>query len=142
MSTRARNRDGGITVRRGAIGVLTRGGYHLLIRRAPGVLAGGAWCYPGGHLEPGEYSRQAIEREFAEELGLKVEARTRLGALRIRREYILAVWRVHLCGGEMCPAPAEVAEVRWVPPEQVTALTPGLASNAEVLTLLEKIPGN
>ena len=137
MSTRRSDPVGGITVRRGAIGVLIRDGRHLLIRRAPGILAGGTWCYPGGHLEPREYSRQAIEREFAEELGLEVEARVRLGALRIRQEYILAVWRVHLRGGELRPAPEEVAEVRWVRPDQVPALTPGLASNPEVLTLLE-----
>ena len=138
MSTSKDNRTGGITVRRGAIGVLIRASTHLMIRRATGVRAGGAWCYPGGHLERGENSRRAIEREFEEELGLEVEARARLGALRIRREYILAVWRVRLRGGELRPAPEEVAEVRWVPPGEVAALAPGLASNVEVLALLER----
>lgn len=138
MSTGKDNRTGGITVRRGAIGVLIRAGAHLMIRRAAGILAGGTWCYPGGHLEQGENSQRAIEREFKEELGLEVEARERLGALRIRREYILAVWRVRLRGGELRPAPEEVAEVRWVPSNEVATLAPGLASSVEVLALLER----
>jgi len=29
----------------------------------------GLWCFPGGHLEPGETSQEAVVREIQEELG-------------------------------------------------------------------------
>lgn len=42
----------------------------LLVRRA-GSYAG-MWCIPCGHVEPGEDVRQAAQREFEEETGLRV----------------------------------------------------------------------
>ena len=42
----------------------------LLVRRA-GSFAG-MWCIPCGHVEPGEDVRQAAQREFEEETGLRV----------------------------------------------------------------------
>lgn len=33
----------------------------------------GCWCLPGGHLEPGETSEEAIVREVREETGLYLE---------------------------------------------------------------------
>lgn len=40
----------------------------------------GSYCYlPGGHVEPGEASHDALRREFAEECGLEVEVGNVIG---------------------------------------------------------------
>ena len=125
-----------IRVRRGAIGVLIRGSRFLVIRRADGLLKGGCWCFPGGHLERGETSRRAIIRELAEELGISVEPIKRLGSVRVDSDYILAVWHVRQIGGEIRAAEEEIAEIRWVTPKEMSSLVPGVVSNDRVLELL------
>lgn len=126
-------------VGRGAIGVVSRGGRYLVIRRADGLLKGGCWCFPGGHLERGETSRQAVIRELAEELGISVEPVERLGAVRVDTSYVLAVWRVRHVGGAIRPAKEEIAEVRWATSEELRALEPNVPSNDRVLAMLDSI---
>ena len=113
---------------------------YLMIRRAPGVVRGNTWCFPGGHLEPGENARLAVCRELQEELGIIVEPLERLKPLRILRgwdtRYILAVWRVRQVGGEFALKQDEIAEARWVRPDEIKDMLPGLESNLEVLRLL------
>ena len=118
--------------------MLTRGEYELLlVRRAAGVAKGGAWCFPGGHVEPFETSRRAIVRELREELGIDVEPTEKLGFVRVMdTRHILAVWRVRHVAGEICPVENEVAEVRWVDAREVPNLPFGLASNERVLKML------
>ncbi|WP_435246434.1 NUDIX domain-containing protein [Streptomyces sp. NRRL F-5630] len=53
--------------------VLDDAGRVLLIERGWDPYEG-AWALPGGHLDPGETSRQAAVRELAEETGLDLEA--------------------------------------------------------------------
>jgi len=126
---------------RGAIGALQRDGRYLLIRRAAGVPRGGAWCFPGGHVDPGECSRVAVVRELGEELSLIVEATEKLGHVRVPEfGYVLAVWRVRQVGGTIIPAPAEIAEVRWCTGSEMRALEPSLASNQVVFEMLG-VPG-
>ena len=113
---------------------------YLVIRRAAGVANGGCWCFPGGHLERGETSRQAIERELAEELGIAARPIERVGSVRISSPlYILAVWRVEHAGGELRPAEPEVAEIRWLLPHEVRTIQPSLPSNGRVLDMLKTI---
>ena len=124
-------------VRRGVIGLLSRGSEYLMIRRALNVPKGGTWCFPGGHVEPGETPRRAVTRELAEELGIEVRPTKRLGAVRILdSRHILVVWRVEHLSGEFRPRQAEVADVRWVRLAEIATITPGLPSNARVLDLL------
>lgn len=123
-------------VRRGVIGIVIRKSTLLMIRRAAGVARGGHWCLPGGHVEPGENPRKAIRREMSEELGIEVIPAERVGSVRIGREYILAVWRVRHVRGEFQPAAPEVAEMRWLTPDQARAIEPGLPSNEVVLDML------
>ncbi len=125
-------------VRRGVIGIISRGMRYLVIRRAGGIAKGGRWCFPGGHLEPGETSRQAIQRELAEELGIRVMPVKRVGSVRvIDSNYILAVWRVEHTAGEFHPAEQEIAEIRWLLPDEVRTIQPGLPSTARVMDMLE-----
>lgn len=124
-------------VRRGVIGVLCRKGRYLMIKRAAGIVKGGHWCFPGGHIENGENARQAVQRELAEELGIAVLPVERLGSVRTADgDYILAVWRVRLVDGVLTPAVAEVADFRWVGPREIATIAPGLASNELVARMI------
>ena len=51
--------------------VIIEGGLLFLVRRAPGQSLGGKWELPGGKIEAGETPQACLERELAEELGMK-----------------------------------------------------------------------
>lgn len=120
------------TTVRGAVGILQRNGRFLLIRRAEGIRAGGCWCFPGGAIESGETSAQAIVREMAEEVGLRVRAIEQVWQSSREAEgetLVLDWWRVKTTGGRLQPNPAEVAEVRWLAAEEIRnhpSVLPGL----------------
>jgi len=108
-----------------------------MIRRASGVAKPGCWCFPGGHVESHETSRRAVQRELAEELGIAIEPVRRLGSIRVTDSgHVLVAWLVRYCGGELRPMLREIAEVRWVPPESIRTIDPGLPSNERVLEML------
>lgn len=124
-------------VRRGVIGIIAADDRFLMIRRAPGITKAGYWCFPGGHLEAGETSRQAIRRELAEELAIDAMPFERVGSVRTSdARYVLAVWRVRHVSGELRIAKEEVAEVGWFTAAQIRAITPNLQSNLRVLDML------
>jgi 8-oxo-dGTP diphosphatase len=123
--------------RRGAIGILERDGRYLAIRRAPQLIKGGSWCFPGGHVEPGENARQAVRRELQEELGVDVVVTERLGSIRVDAgRYVLVVWRVTSNAQSFHPNENEIAEWRWLTPSELRSIKPGLPSNERVLELL------
>jgi 8-oxo-dGTP diphosphatase len=114
----------------GVVAVLARGDQLLLIRRARGVAAGGRWCLPGGGVEPGESSSQAIVREMAEELGITVRPVEQVWRwTREDGKLLLDWWRVEAGSDRLRPNPAEVAEARWLTPAEIRKLPdvlPGL----------------
>jgi 8-oxo-dGTP diphosphatase len=60
-----------------AVGVLIRSdGAFLLTSRPPGKPYAGYWEFPGGKVEQGESTYQALCRELHEELGIDVSAAT------------------------------------------------------------------
>ncbi len=126
-------------VRRGVIGILNQGDTYLFIRRAAGVAKGGAWCFPGGHVEPGETPRLAVVRELKEELDILVEPVRRLGSVQVTdSRHILAVWHVRHVEGRVKPDAREIAEVQWLTAEQIRLMRPTLASNDRVLEMLAR----
>jgi mutator protein MutT len=133
---------------RGVVAVLEDQGRLLVIRRAAGILAGGAWCFPGGAIESGESPSMAVTREVFEELGVQVTPVQELWEWRKPDgRLILTWWRVELSDRSvpLRPAPAEVAEVRWAAPQEILELDPLLAGNREFLETvwpaLRKVPG-
>ncbi len=124
-------------VRRGVIGILRREEKLLVIQRAAGIAKGGCWCFPGGHVEPGETPKQALRRELMEELSIDTAAVRRLGSIRVLdSNHVLAVWVIRYVSGEMHPSPREVAALAWLDAAAIRALPAGLASNERVLQML------
>jgi 8-oxo-dGTP diphosphatase len=70
------------------------------------------WEFPGGKIEPGETPQRAIERECAEELGVRVTARAHLATAADER-LELQLWLVELVTGEP-HAGGDHTELRWV----------------------------
>jgi 8-oxo-dGTP diphosphatase len=102
------------------VGVVQRGDEVLLTRRMETQHQGGKWEFPGGKLEDGEDSRDALHRELLEELGIEVrEARP---LIRIPFDYgdrwvLLDVWTVNSFAGE--PHGMEGQPSRWVPVDRL-----------------------
>lgn len=111
---------------RGVVAVIRRGPGFLLIRRAEGMAAAGTWCFPGGAIEPGESSAEAIVREVAEEVGLQGRAVEKVWHwTRPDGRLVLDWWRVEGTNDRLVPNPAEVAEVRWMTEAEIRT-TPGV----------------
>ena len=123
---------------RGAIAVLRAANRYLLVQRAEGIVKGGAWCFPGGHLETGENSRAAIVRELWEELGIRVVPARRLGAVRVPdAKYVLATWLIDYDGAPLHPDATEIADTKWLTIDEIRQHPHGLATNEHVLRMLE-----
>ena len=86
-----------------AAAVFNDKGEVLIAKRAEHLHQGGLWEFPGGKLENGEATRDALTRELHEEVGIEVlDARP---LIRIHHDYadksvLLDVWRVNQFSGE------------------------------------------
>ena len=128
----------GDALRLGAIGVLEEEGRFLVVQRAQGLTNAGCWCFPGGHLEPGESSAEAVVRELREELGIDVEAGEHLGDVHVPSpRYRLLVHRVRRTSGAWRPDPREISAFAWLTLDEVRALAEAMPTNAQVVELLE-----
>lgn len=105
-----------------AVGVIENAQGDIFIAlRAPDAHQGGLWEFPGGKLEAGETTAQALARELREELAIEVQHCEPL--IQIRHHYsdksvLLDVWRVSQFRGE--PRGNEGQPVRWVSPAQLS----------------------
>jgi 8-oxo-dGTP pyrophosphatase MutT (NUDIX family) len=130
------------SVTHGVVVVVERGGRYLMVRRASGVVAPGAWCFVGGALEPGESEEQAVIREFHEEVGGRVRPLARVWEyVRPDGKLRLYWWRAELLdppAADLRPNPAEVAELRWCTPGEMQQLPDLLESNRQFLAVLRR----
>jgi 8-oxo-dGTP diphosphatase len=107
-----------------ACGVLRNARGEVLIAQRPeGKIAAGKWEFPGGKIEPGESTAQALARELHEELAVEVRRARRL--IRFRHAYsdrvvILDTWLVTGFEGE--PQPRERQDFAWLRPEDLHRL--------------------
>jgi 8-oxo-dGTP pyrophosphatase MutT (NUDIX family) len=105
--------------------VLREGDCVLVIRRGPDVSRSGYWAPPSGRIEPNETQADAVAREAREELGLEVRPRAKVWECPTDdARYTLHWWVADVVGGELAPDPREVAEARWVTPEEFQRLAP------------------
>lgn len=125
--------------RRGAVAVIVREGALLVIRRSRLVVAPGAYCFPGGGIEPGESEEQALVRELQEELNVTVQPLRRIWSSVTPWQVELAWWQAALPFDAVpIPAPAEVESVHWHTPAELARLPELLESNLHFLAALER----
>ncbi|MER6716964.1 NUDIX domain-containing protein [Streptomyces sp. NPDC006386] len=111
--------------REAIVAVLLRGERVLAIRRGPAVARPGYWQPLSGKVEPGETQEQAVVREVREEVGLTVVPLAKVWESETDdQRFRLHWWTARADTGEVVPDLAEVAEARWVTPEEFLALDP------------------
>jgi ADP-ribose pyrophosphatase YjhB (NUDIX family) len=101
----------------------------LLVRRGKPPLAG-KWSLPGGLVELGETTREAVQREIEEECGLRIQVGEVAGVLdrvtrdaegRIRYHWVLVDYVAFPESGTLCAA-SDADEAQWVEVDEVERL--------------------
>ena len=109
--------------------VILDGGRVLLVKRG-GQPSAGKWSLPGGLVDLGETTVEAIAREVAEECGLQiriaglagiVDRVVRDGAGRVRYHYVLVDYLAYADAGRAV-AGSDAADVQWVDVDAVERL--------------------
>lgn len=99
-----------------ACGLLTKQGRVLLVHRSPSKRwYPSVWDFPGGHLELGESSSQALVRELREELGIEIAPPAGSALLTIQTaDAHIDIWRVDEWDGAVSNvAPDEHDALGW-----------------------------
>ncbi len=136
----ARKRKGIVPVEV-AVGVLFHEGKVLIQKRLPSGLMPGLWEFPGGKILPGESPEAALEREFYEELELRVRCRESLTL--IRHSYTSFKVALHAFSCEPAfPGQAFVlhsaVEARWVEPGEFKDYAFPAANRKLIRTILQE----
>ncbi|MCH7496765.1 MAG: A/G-specific adenine glycosylase [Candidatus Marinimicrobia bacterium] len=98
-----------------ALGVVWRGDELLICRRPSDGLLGGLWEFPGGKLEPGETSAEAVRREIMEEVGLAVEVGPFIGTVRhTYTHFAITLDAYHCISRDGEARPLGCTQVRWI----------------------------
>lgn len=101
----------------------------LLVKRAKAP-ALGKWSLPGGLVDLGETTREAVVREVAEECGIRVTVAGVAGVVdrvirdeagRVRYHYVLVDYLASPEGTSVAPG-SDAADVRWVEIDRVAEL--------------------
>jgi mutator protein MutT len=100
--------------------IIRRDEHILLTRRPADAHLPNLWEFPGGKVEPGESSIDALRRELLEELGVHAEVHDEYYSTIHHypaRSVDLHFFNCTIIDGE--PRAIEVAEFRWVKPEDL-----------------------
>lgn len=95
-------------------------GRVLIVRRPQWDVGAGFWEFPGGKIEAGESSEQALQREMDEELGISVEILSDLGWIHHAYEQTDIELNVMICrhkSGTLVCKEADASE--WVLPKDI-----------------------
>ena len=114
------------------VGLCFKGDRVLVARRAPDGLLGGLWEFPGGKRERGETYEQTVEREFQEEVGLKVDVGDRLVTVPHRYSHFAVELHAYLCRWKRGTPRAG----KWMKPKDLGRLA-FPAANRRILEALE-----
>lgn len=109
------------------VGAVILDGERVLLIQRGGTTLPGKWSLPGGLVELGETTRQAVCREITEECGLDIELVDVCGVLdrvvhddegRVRYHWVLVDFLAIARGGTLC-AGDDAADARWVRVDEV-----------------------
>jgi mutator protein MutT len=121
--------------------IILHGDHILLVRRANPPLQG-EWSIPGGLVEVGETTREAVIREVQEETGLQIEPVKLVEVFeRILRDkselvqyhFVLVDYLCRIVSGEP-RACSDVSELRWAKIEELD----GLKVSSETCAVIRK----
>lgn len=131
-----------IPPRKGVVAVIRQDALFLVIRRAETVSAPGAYCFPGGGIEPGESESAAVVRELQEEIGARSPRPRRcLWRSQTPRGVRLAWWLTELPeDDQLVPNPLEVAAIHWWSMHEMLACGDLLVSNRHFLDHVQRHP--
>ncbi|MEU6645747.1 NUDIX domain-containing protein [Saccharomonospora sp. NPDC046836] len=102
---------------------IVRGGLLLAQQRAYPAQDAGLWELPGGRVEPGESDADAVRRECAEELGVRVAVGERVGAdVPLPGGKVLRVYAATFADGSPEPHAVEHRALRWVAAPELAAV--------------------
>lgn len=94
---------------------VVRNGAVLAQQRSYPEDAAGLWELPGGRVEAGESEPDALRRECAEELGVRIVVGERVGDdVALPGGKVLRVYGVVLATASAEPRPVEHKALRWV----------------------------
>jgi 8-oxo-dGTP diphosphatase len=103
--------------------VIVIGGRVLACERSAPPEVAGRWEFPGGKVEAGESDAQALVRECAEELGVRVEVGARVGpdVPLAHGRAVLRVFAVTLLDGDV-PRAIEHTAMRWLGADELDSV--------------------
>jgi 8-oxo-dGTP diphosphatase len=117
--------------------IITEGRVLACERSAPPEVAG-RWEFPGGKVESGETDEQALARECAEELGVRVEVGARVGpdVPLAHGRAVLRVYAARLIEGDQ-PQALEHISMRWLSADELDSV-PWLPADKPIVA---ELPG-
>jgi 8-oxo-dGTP diphosphatase len=116
---------------------IIRQGQVLACERADPPETAGRWEFPGGKVEPGETEVEALIRECAEELGVRVKIGERVGRdvfMGSSGRSVLRVYAATLVDGDE-PQVLEHTALRWLRADQLGEV-PWLPADAPIVAAL------
>jgi 8-oxo-dGTP diphosphatase len=118
--------------------VIITDGRVLACERSAPPEAAGRWEFPGGKVETGESDEQALARECAEELGVRVEVGDRVGpdVPLAHGRAVLRVFAVRLLGDDR-PRALEHRSMRWLAADELDSV-PWLPADRPIVA---ELPG-
>lgn len=100
-----------------AAAIMSEDNRLFIAKRPEHVHQGGLWEFPGGKQESNETALQALQRELAEEIGIRIDPDAVFPLVEISHNYpdkqvVLDVYRVQSFSGDAHGA--EGQETRWI----------------------------
>jgi 8-oxo-dGTP diphosphatase len=105
--------------------IIADGDRYLVAKRAASSSLAGYWEFPGGKVEPGESSEDALCREIQEEMGVSITVLSSIPFATVDWKYDhaqvhLVALRAAISAGE--PRPLDHEELRWLTPHEILEL--------------------